>query len=99
MTEFSPPRGIVGAILIDPERIERCFLEDEDFDHDVGGYVASMALAGMRALHREDVPISLVTLWDYLKTCDVLRELNPASLSELLDEGADYLREQKRANT
>ena len=88
------PRGVVGAILIDPERIERCFLDPEDFDHNDEGYVACMALSGMRKLHREGVPIDLVTLWDYLETCDVLPELNPASLSQLLDEGSKYLDER-----
>ena len=89
------PRGIVGAILIDPKRIETCFLEAEDFDHDAEGEVASMALAGMRALHRKGIPINLVTLWDYLKTCDVLPETNPASLSKLIDEGDEYLKEER----
>ena len=85
------PQAAVGAILIDPERIERCFLETEDFGHDAKGYVACIALAGMRALHREGVPIDLITLWDYLKSCDILGELNPASLSALLDEGSEYI--------
>ena len=85
------PRGIVGAILIDPERIERCFLETEDFEDDAGGYVGAVALGAMRALYRKNVPIDLISLWDYLKTYDVLPELNPASLSALVDEGAEYL--------
>ena len=89
-------RGIVGAILIDPERIETCFLETEDFDYDAKGYVASMALVGMRALRREGTPINLITLWDLLERSDLLPELNPASLSELVDEGSEYIEYSRR---